>query len=1071
MNQITVEEILLGGYLWPHQVSAIENSRAYITSGSSSGALNRLPTGTGKSGIITVLSRCYPDCKNVLVLVPSITLKEQLKADIEFDFFEKIKLANQPFKKAVDEFVPTTLESKLNALSEPTIFITTIQSLNAIRKDAKDLFSRLSKEMDLVIFDEGHREPAPQWADTVRAINKPRILFTATPYRNDRLSFDIDGKYTYSFHHADAVAGNYIRDIEFKSLPAGAIRPDKFVQSLIDFYNSELPQIKPANVDQPRVIIRCVSFEQILEISGYIAAAGISVIGIHERFEADIINENQKPNRVLQKYVPNVKKDRKKIETSAGSEAVAKYNKQLPIFWVHQYKLLEGVDEFSFCVVADYAPMTNARMLIQQVGRIIRNRDLLSGTKGFVFFQQGAPDEKFWEGYLKYEKNYDDSTAMNTLYYQEMYDQVSGVMPIYHYENKDFKTLFDALFTPDPDAEDEDDIIQGRSGQSYFNHFKYRLSCQILRNENQYNLDEIEQSIKIELAQEEYILRTESAERPNDDTIVFAFVRAIDSPVLLDQYFLTFHPGYCIIRITPNYVFYYNSAGGSSSFLNEEYALLNPDELKRVFPGGSTSLRSITLRSTDIGPHIVRRQQISAAALENTVADLMDYLNFYSTATGKSGISSLHQAQSYVGFTRSRITEQTGKPITYYAYREWLDEIDKHLSSASTGSSFFDRYAQYTSAPVKSDPVNILIDFDEIVGRFTHIITGHLLECNLTCCEIKQGEFSLILKIPDQKNVNTLIENEYKINVFYDKAKKRYLLSCDQLKADYEYSDPDGVIKPRVNVISYLNREQCFRIVPEDPSVIYAHRQFYEPKLAIFDKSKPGKIELLNVFQSDPAFRTKTSEKGKNCTPTGWEQHSLFGLVDELGKNTILGKELASLDYLICDDAGNNETADFIGLELSPPRIVMMHCKVPHSERKRSASSLQEVASQAVKNLYYLVPSNMTPPSNSANWQVPNSWSAADVKGILNRLRHAPPGVSHPLPTGKLLEIFFELNRNPSTSKEVFLLLGQGFDLNAFKKNVAQKKPDPANIQIAYLVQSTWSNVRKVASKFLIFCN
>jgi hypothetical protein len=50
-------------------------------------ALLKLPTGTGKSGIIAVIFRCLPTDRKVLVLTPRAALTEQLLLDIRYRFW------------------------------------------------------------------------------------------------------------------------------------------------------------------------------------------------------------------------------------------------------------------------------------------------------------------------------------------------------------------------------------------------------------------------------------------------------------------------------------------------------------------------------------------------------------------------------------------------------------------------------------------------------------------------------------------------------------------------------------------------------------------------------------------------------------------------------------------------------------------------------------------------------------------------------------------------------------------------------------------------------------------------
>ena len=67
----------------------------------------------------------------------------------------------------------------------------------------------------MIIVDEGHREPAPKWAESVRELKKPTVLFTATPCRNDHKMFNVDPDYVYTYSHHKAVNERYIREVKF----------------------------------------------------------------------------------------------------------------------------------------------------------------------------------------------------------------------------------------------------------------------------------------------------------------------------------------------------------------------------------------------------------------------------------------------------------------------------------------------------------------------------------------------------------------------------------------------------------------------------------------------------------------------------------------------------------------------------------------------------------------------------------------------------------------------------------------------------------------------------------------
>jgi superfamily II DNA or RNA helicase len=45
------------------------------------------------------------------------------------------------------------------------------------------------------------------------------------------------------------------------------------------------------------------------------------------------------------------------------------------VFWLHQTKLLEGIDDPTFVAVALLDDFTNDRQLVQQIGRVLRSTD------------------------------------------------------------------------------------------------------------------------------------------------------------------------------------------------------------------------------------------------------------------------------------------------------------------------------------------------------------------------------------------------------------------------------------------------------------------------------------------------------------------------------------------------------------------------------------------------------------------------------------------------------------------------------------------------------------------------
>jgi len=155
--------------LWPHQRAALEQMESYLdayaqreTRGS---ALVHMPTGSGKTGIIAALARCRPQSGCVLVLTPRIALRQQLVRDVGGRFFEC--LASAPpagaLYKQVVELDGDSGELDFTRLGD-LVLVSTIQKIQSMARREPKRFRRLCQQVSLLMFDEGHYEPAYTWS-------------------------------------------------------------------------------------------------------------------------------------------------------------------------------------------------------------------------------------------------------------------------------------------------------------------------------------------------------------------------------------------------------------------------------------------------------------------------------------------------------------------------------------------------------------------------------------------------------------------------------------------------------------------------------------------------------------------------------------------------------------------------------------------------------------------------------------------------------------------------------------------------------------------------------------------
>jgi superfamily II DNA or RNA helicase len=172
--------------LWKHQKEAVETVAHYMEADSDGSALIRMPTGTGKTGVIATVARALRNIQNVVILTPWAALREQLEKDLGVRFWSKIGFNPKPWPINLELLFPSTVRKAVDNINGKTIFISTIAALQATLAGWEDDYHALRRKIDLVIVDEGHREPAPKWAQAVRGLGRPTLLLTATPYRNDR---------------------------------------------------------------------------------------------------------------------------------------------------------------------------------------------------------------------------------------------------------------------------------------------------------------------------------------------------------------------------------------------------------------------------------------------------------------------------------------------------------------------------------------------------------------------------------------------------------------------------------------------------------------------------------------------------------------------------------------------------------------------------------------------------------------------------------------------------------------------------------------------------------------------
>jgi superfamily II DNA or RNA helicase len=987
--------------LWPHQRNALSTVSSFLRARRSRGgpaALIRMPTGTGKSGVIAVAAHELVRERDVLVLTPWDVLVDQLTDDIRGRFWNRIGAEVPTGKKALRVY-PSTVTRALQDEGPPAIWTATIATLQQLHKTADPAYSELSKRIALVVVDEGHYEPAPTWAQAVRGLETPTVLFTATPYRNDFKFFDVDDEFCFFYSHEAAETDRFVRTVRFESHEFETV--PGFCDGLVNAWERLFPK-EP----RPRVIVRCRTKNGVQAVAAELVRRGLTVVAVHERFEgAD--------GTYLRRRVPNPD-----IENAQ--------------FWVHQNKLIEGVDDPRFRLVAFFEPFSSERAFVQQVGRVLRNPGQKARQHAWIFHDPRHRLQESWDAYRAY-----DSVAGPDALVSSPRD-FAKVQPAIQYVTGRFREQFDI------------------ASPTVHEDFDYPRSTRVYLVPEGLSLDELAEAITREW--DEYDFDVEPVLTPEPSTRLHPYIAIRNSPLLLRRAFAEYEVGFTIYRRIRNYLLFYDSQGKTPEAL-ASLERVETNALHRMYAGENASLSSVTLLNTNLSRHSVRRRLLQAYSIGELGPDLSDHAHLASTATGRADAPDWAAERTltrYVGFTKSRVSDRVGGTTPFDEYMRWLEYLADLLDDQTIEPlAVFERYAEVIGVPRDPTPINILLDFEQ--DAFETVSEGARVNLSIDdlCLPVSDGTFECTSNgVP------------YQVSVSWDSGRRNYRLESPSL--DHAFSMKSGPGDRRAeSLVGFLNREQAFRIVPASAGAdycVYAGGRFCRPRLPLWGGTRSPQLELLQIMHGVSELATIATEKGTpgSATSTGWAAASLFALIDSLGVGTSMHSHLQDVGLLVCDDMGT-EIADFIALDEAGGRVLAIHAKAFKAAKPLSAGALHEISSQALKNLGYFQPYFVGEPKNLNRWN--GQWRGSQGQ-VASRIRRGGPVTGR----GAWKKIRTAL-LNPQTTREVWLVLGQGPSIAAFDAERRKSNPRAEVVQMLYSLQSTWAAVSSVGARLQLFCS
>jgi superfamily II DNA or RNA helicase len=1018
-------------YRWRHQAEAVRFASGYLDRSDSNenAALVRMPTGTGKTGIMAILCNYFPKFKSILIVAPADFLTEQICDALNFDFWLKLKKKPAGDPKKATRFFPSTLSTDLAEFGGDGVWVCTTQTLfmlhdNMTRlRNANDTWSMsyttLKDMVDLVIVDEGHREPAKEWARAVRSFSKPTILFSATPYRNDLRFFKV-GKgenFRHKFVFQEAVRRGIIRDVHFKDEEFSESRR-RFVDRLLDFFQGEFRSLAPVGVNEPKVIIRCEYVTDIIKIKEMLEKRGQSVLAVHDTFKQKASERNE---------FHSVPRDH---------EAT---------FWVHQNKLAEGLDDSNFCLLAFFEPFRNARGLVQQIGRILRNPKLRARQKAIVFSDPVRGLREQWEGYLGFEKS--EKSIVGP---EEVVETFLSSLPEWFYSGGRYRQPLDL----NTETVEKTIQIQNKVRED----LRLRKSAVIYKVTTRYAqnyLNHLVEEVSDSLADREVVQLIKPILLKEGNLIVLLSCRIVQAETLLKAGFFDISLIPSVFYLNHGYLFYQGVVALPKGKYEKSLTLVTPSKMNRLL-GRDPTITQVSLINCDLGSASVRRRSLGARSIGGLAPGLNDHFHFVSTAIG-SFDSDGSKERRYLGLSTSRVTQPEQTYVDLDEFARWAGELAKQLEDDTNKiSSVFLRFAKNVPAPPDAKAKHLLLELTDFFQSFDPEAEVFSDRFEATACNVDTDE-SFECKITETELVTG--------TVAYDRKRRKFILRFSDL--DKKISEEGtGAESAKQTPSSYFTNRAVMRIVTDEYQ-LYADGHFYEPRQPLWGE---GRLENLGILIGVPELKNLTTEKGeKGVVGRGtWQVGSIFHFID--GNRTLFEKGSLTTDILVCDDLGT-EFGDFIAVDRENQKIAVIHAKMWPDDSSLAASDFQIINSQVVKSLEFLSPMGSVAPSHGRKWDGRWKWSNnAPAAKSVNRIR--PVDTKGRSLSGQVIfNEMQELIKNSSTQKEVWIVLGAGFpiaDLTATLDNT--DRPPPYHVvQLTYLLFSCNSNVNATGATLKIF--
>ncbi|MBE0339587.1 DEAD/DEAH box helicase [Paenibacillus sp. 23TSA30-6] len=407
----TVPNIIDNKKLREPQIEAYIKIKEYFESNPTGEALVVLPTGTGKSGLISIAPYGVSS-KRVLVITPGLVTKKSVVKTLhplEDNFWLNQDVIFSPEDMPVVEEYETDM--LMSSLEKCNFVITNVHKLNI--NSPNSLLSKVPRNFfDLIIVDEAHHSVANTWVEALRYFSEAKKLHvTGTPYRGDHQ--ELPGEEIHNTSLSEVMALKYVKwlrkatinnDNLYFSIPGDpkkyskdevlAKKEKEWIEKSIalskecsmDVIDESINQLKiikntSPNVPHKILAVAC-SIEHARDVAYWYKEKGSTVC---------IVHSGMKPDE-LEKAFVDIEEHRCEVVVSVNM-------------------LMEGYDHKYLTVLSLFRPYRSLNAFAQVVGRILRAipsdeiTDFAIDNNAVVIFHEEIGLNLMWEVFSKEVEN------------------------------------------------------------------------------------------------------------------------------------------------------------------------------------------------------------------------------------------------------------------------------------------------------------------------------------------------------------------------------------------------------------------------------------------------------------------------------------------------------------------------------------------------------------------------------------------------------------------------------------------------------------------------------------------